>query len=175
MGPHLGNNLLNLGIYDESARGGRRVGTRLCRTRGLRGRARPRQWRAWAVSPRASSTRWPRWRFPPSATASATSSASSNRRSSTAGRSERTDKWLRYGNAWEIPPPGNGPFEVKLGGSTETYNDHEGRSRVRWVPNRVVLGVPYEHPDSRLPRQHGQHLAPVACRSARVVRFRRLQ
>ena len=44
-------------------------------------------------------------RCPRSATASATSSASSSRRSSTAGRSRRTDKWLRYGNPWEIARP----------------------------------------------------------------------
>ena len=40
-----------------------------------------------------------------SATASATSSASSTRRSATAGRSRCTDKWLRYGNPWEIARP----------------------------------------------------------------------
>ena len=40
-----------------------------------------------------------------SATASATSSASSSRRSSTAGRWRRTDKWLRFGNPWEIARP----------------------------------------------------------------------
>src|SRR5277367_6199468 len=58
---------------------------------------------------------------------------------------ERTDKWLRYGNAWEIPRP-EWAVEVKLGGSTEPYTDHEGRLRVRWVPNRVVVGVPYDTP-----------------------------
>src|SRR3984885_8870546 len=32
---------------------------------------------------------------------------------------EKTDKWLRFGNAWEIPRP-EWAVEVKLGGSTET-------------------------------------------------------
>jgi starch phosphorylase len=58
---------------------------------------------------------------------------------------ERTDKWLRFGNPWEIPRP-EWAVEVKLGGSTERYIDHEGRLRVRWVPQRVVSGVPYDTP-----------------------------
>ncbi len=58
---------------------------------------------------------------------------------------ERTDKWLRFGNPWEIARP-EWAVEVKLGGYTETYVDHEGRSRVRWVPHRIVNGVPYDTP-----------------------------
>jgi starch phosphorylase len=58
---------------------------------------------------------------------------------------ERTDKWLRFGNPWELPRP-EWAVEVKLGGYTETYIDHEGRSRVRWVPHRIVNGVPYDTP-----------------------------
>ncbi|MDB6044961.1 MAG: malP 2 [Gammaproteobacteria bacterium] len=58
---------------------------------------------------------------------------------------ERTDKWLRFGNAWEIARP-EWAVEVKLGGSTESYVDHEGRMRVRWAPQRIVTGVPYDTP-----------------------------
>src|ERR1700732_2223395 len=58
---------------------------------------------------------------------------------------ERTDKWLRYGNAWEIARP-EWAVEVKLGGSTESYVDPEGRMRVRWAPQRIVTGVPYDTP-----------------------------
>ncbi len=58
---------------------------------------------------------------------------------------ERTDKWLRFGNAWEIARP-EWAVEVKLGGATESYVDHEGRMRVRWVPQRIVTGVPYDTP-----------------------------
>jgi glycogen phosphorylase len=58
---------------------------------------------------------------------------------------ERTDKWLRFGNPWEIPRP-EWAVEVKLGGHTETYIDHESRTRVRWVPHRIVNGVPYDTP-----------------------------
>jgi len=58
---------------------------------------------------------------------------------------ERTDKWLRLGNPWEIARP-EIAFEVKLGGHTEPYTDEHGRYRVRWVPERVVKGVAYDTP-----------------------------
>lgn len=58
---------------------------------------------------------------------------------------EKTDKWLRYGNPWEIPRP-EWAVEVKLGGHTERYYDEHGRERVRWIPAKVVLGVPYDTP-----------------------------
>jgi glycogen phosphorylase len=58
---------------------------------------------------------------------------------------ERTDKWLRFGNPWEIVRP-EWAAEVKFGGHTERYSDGQGRVRVRWVPARVVNGVPYDTP-----------------------------
>jgi starch phosphorylase len=58
---------------------------------------------------------------------------------------ERTDKWLRFGNPWEIARP-EWAVEVGLGGRTEHYTDHEGRLRVRWIPHRIVNGVPYDTP-----------------------------
>ncbi|MGD1909027.1 MAG: glycogen/starch/alpha-glucan phosphorylase [Leptolyngbyaceae cyanobacterium] len=58
---------------------------------------------------------------------------------------ERTDKWLRYGNPWELARP-EWSNEVKFGGHTESYTDDQGRYRVRWVPGREVLGVPYDTP-----------------------------
>jgi len=58
---------------------------------------------------------------------------------------EITDKWLRYGNPWEIARP-EIAFDVKLGGHTEHYTDPHGRYRVRWIPGRVVRGVAYDTP-----------------------------
>jgi glycogen phosphorylase len=58
---------------------------------------------------------------------------------------ERTDKWLRFGNPWELVRP-EWAAEVKFGGRTERYTDELGRVRVRWVPARVVNGVPYDTP-----------------------------
>jgi starch phosphorylase len=58
---------------------------------------------------------------------------------------EKTDKWLRFGNPWEIARP-EWAVEVKLGGYTERYTDEHGRARVRWVPHKIVNGVPYDTP-----------------------------
>ena len=58
---------------------------------------------------------------------------------------ERTDKWLRYGNPWDIERP-EWSVEVKLGGHTEHYEDNNGTHRIRWVPYEVVKGVPYDTP-----------------------------
>ena len=58
---------------------------------------------------------------------------------------ERTDKWLRYGNPWDIERP-EWAVEVKLGGHTEHYEDKHGHHRIRWVPYEVVKGVPYDTP-----------------------------
>jgi glycogen phosphorylase len=58
---------------------------------------------------------------------------------------EKTDKWLRFGSPWELVRP-EWAVDVKFGGYTERYTDEQGRLRVRWVPARVVVGVPYDVP-----------------------------
>jgi starch phosphorylase len=58
---------------------------------------------------------------------------------------EMTDKWLRYGNPWELARP-EIAYEIGLAGHTETYPDPAGHLRVRWVPGRVVKGVAYDTP-----------------------------
>ena len=58
---------------------------------------------------------------------------------------EVTDKWLEFGNPWELHRP-EFPCQVKLGGHTEVYTDAQGSYRVRWVPERVVKGVAYDTP-----------------------------
>jgi glycogen phosphorylase len=58
---------------------------------------------------------------------------------------EKTDKWLRFGNPWELQRP-EWAVEVKFGGSAEPYVDEHNRLRVRWVPHKTVLGVPYDTP-----------------------------
>ena len=57
---------------------------------------------------------------------------------------EVTDKWLRNGNPWEIARPGI-VYDVKFGGRTETYSEN-GRSRVRWIPETEVKGIAYDTP-----------------------------
>jgi starch phosphorylase len=58
---------------------------------------------------------------------------------------EKTDKWLHYGNPWEIRRPET-EFDVKFGGRTESYFDSNGRYRVDWKPDIVVKGVAYDTP-----------------------------
>ena len=58
---------------------------------------------------------------------------------------ENTDNWLRFGNPWEVRRP-EWSVEVKLGGYTESYIDAEDRHRVRWVPAKTVVGVPFDSP-----------------------------
>ena len=58
---------------------------------------------------------------------------------------EMSDRWLRLGYPWEIARP-EITYEVKLGGRTEAYTDDDGCYRVRWVPDRVVLGTPCDTP-----------------------------
>ena len=58
---------------------------------------------------------------------------------------EITDKWLHLGNPWELHRPERA-YEVMLGGHTESWRDEEGRYRVRWVPGRSVVGVAYDTP-----------------------------
>ena len=58
---------------------------------------------------------------------------------------EKTDKWLADGNPWEIARP-QWATEVKLGGYTKSYGDVQGNYRVEWVSDRTVRGVPYDTP-----------------------------
>ena len=55
---------------------------------------------------------------------------------------ERADRWLRYGNPWEIPRLEVG-YVVGFGGRT-VYENVGGRLNVKWVPGRAVKGVPYD-------------------------------
>ncbi|MDA8106422.1 MAG: glycogen/starch/alpha-glucan family phosphorylase, partial [Nitrospiraceae bacterium] len=56
---------------------------------------------------------------------------------------EKTDKWLRLGNPWELCRP-EIAYYVHFGGHTENFRDDKGRPAVRWVPDRVVKGIAYD-------------------------------
>ncbi|HSQ56120.1 MAG TPA: glycogen/starch/alpha-glucan phosphorylase, partial [Gemmata sp.] len=57
---------------------------------------------------------------------------------------EITDKWLRFGNPWEIARP-EIAHPVGFGGRTQSTSE-KGSYRVEWVPDRVVLGVATDTP-----------------------------
>ena len=56
---------------------------------------------------------------------------------------EITDKWIRFGNPWEIVRP-ELTYIVKFGGHTEPYTDHDGNYSVKWIPAYEVKGVAYD-------------------------------
>ncbi|HQU31527.1 MAG: glycogen/starch/alpha-glucan phosphorylase [Planctomycetia bacterium] len=58
---------------------------------------------------------------------------------------EKTDKWLSLGNPWEISRP-EIFYEVNVGGQTVHYLDDKGCFRVRWIPHHVVKGFAYDTP-----------------------------
>ena len=58
---------------------------------------------------------------------------------------EVSDLWLRNGNPWEIARP-KLRFPVGFGGHTEHYTDDSGNLRVRWIPELVINGVAHDTP-----------------------------
>ena len=57
---------------------------------------------------------------------------------------EDSDPWLELGNPWEFPYPEDA-VRVRFGGTTETFEDEDGVTRTRWLPDWDVQGVPYNY------------------------------
>jgi glycogen phosphorylase len=58
---------------------------------------------------------------------------------------ELSDKWLQMGDPWSIPRP-DWAVEVKLGGYIEYEEDETGKLRVNWIPRQIIKGIPYDIP-----------------------------
>jgi len=62
---------------------------------------------------------------------------------------EKTDRWLRFGNPWDIARP-EWSVEIKFGGyTTRAAADGESTTdahKVQWIPETIVMGVPYDTP-----------------------------
>ena len=56
---------------------------------------------------------------------------------------EMPDHWLRDGNPWELERP-EFTQQIKFGGHTEYYKNHEGKTRVHWVDTNDILAIPYD-------------------------------
>jgi starch phosphorylase len=82
---------------------------------------------------------------------------------------EITDKWLRWGNPWEIRRP-ESAVKIGFGGHTEAATGPDGKYRVRWIPDVVVSGVPY---DTTVIGYGGQTANTL--RSRRIFSFRAVQ
>ena len=144
MGPHLGNNLLNLGITEEVRQAVRELGLDLddlisCEDEPGLGNGGLGRLAACFLDSLAS------LEIPSLGYGIRYEFGIFQQEIADGWQVEKTDKWLRFGNAWEIPRA-EWAVEVKLGGRTEKYTDHEGKLRIRWIPARVVLGVPYDTP-----------------------------
>ena len=143
-GPHLGNNLINLGIYDRTVEGVKKAGLDLETLLehepepGLGNGGLGRLAACYIDS--LSSLEVPaigygiRYEF-----------GIFKQEIRDGWQVEYTDKWLQLGNPWEIGRPELN-VEVKLGGRTEGYVDEKGSYRVRWIADRAVLGIPYDTP-----------------------------
>ncbi|MGK7943454.1 MAG: glycogen/starch/alpha-glucan phosphorylase [Microcystaceae cyanobacterium] len=58
---------------------------------------------------------------------------------------EIPDNWLRFRNPWELPRPDE-TVEVKLGGYTQVTRDEKGNPKTVWVSERSILAIPYDTP-----------------------------
>nr|WP_238717822.1 glycogen/starch/alpha-glucan phosphorylase [Petrachloros mirabilis] len=144
MGPHLGNNLVNLGIYDQVQQAMSELGLELNDLleeeeepglgNGGLGRLAACYLDSMASLEIPSLGYGIRYEF---------GIFEQNIRDG--WQVEKTDKWLSKGNPWELARP-EWSVEVKLGGTTHHYTDEQGRRRVRWEPYQVVRGVPYDTP-----------------------------
>jgi len=58
---------------------------------------------------------------------------------------ERADEWLKFGNPWEVVRPER-IVPVRFYGSVENAVGPDGRRVARWVGGKTVLGVPWDTP-----------------------------
>jgi glycogen phosphorylase len=58
---------------------------------------------------------------------------------------ELSDKWLQFGNPWEVPRP-EIAFTVDFGGHTTHGTDENGGHPARWIPQRSIRGVACDIP-----------------------------
>ncbi len=146
LGPHLGNNLINLGIYDPVRKTAEAVGQdldKLLEQEEEPGLGNGGLGRLAACYMDSLST----LEVPAIGFGIRYEHGIFHQEIQNGWQVEMTDNWLQLGNPWEIARP-EVQFEVKLGGRTQTYRDQDGRQRVRWIPDRVVKGTPYDTPIS---------------------------
>lgn len=144
LGPHLGNNLINLGLYDEVAQATEEAGLDFQSLleheqepglgNGGLGRLAACYLDSLATLQIPAIGYGIRYEF-----------GMFNQVIEDGWQKEMSDRWLHQGNPWEIKKPGM-DCEVGFGGHTETSRDDQGNLHVRWIPARIVTGVPYDTP-----------------------------
>lgn len=144
MGPQLGNNLVNLGIYEQARQAVENLGLRLEEIEdqeeepglgnGGLGRLAACYLDSMTTLEIPATGYGIRYEF-----------GIFDQQLRDGWQVERTDKWLQFGNPWELPRPEIN-FYVQFGGRTESYYDQDFKYRVRWIPDRMVKGVAYDTP-----------------------------
>jgi len=144
MGPHLGNNLLNLGIEDEVRTALAELGQDYDEILGCEeepglgngglGRLAACYLDSLATLERPAVGYGIRYEF-----------GIFDQEIRDGWQVEKTDNWLDEGNPWEIAKP-ELSYVVNWGGHTESYTDSCGEYRVRWVPQRQVKGMYFGTP-----------------------------
>lgn len=146
LGPQLGNNLINLGIYDQFSQAAKQLGLHfdaLCDQEqepglgnGGLGRLAACFMDSLATLEIPSIGYGVRYEF-----------GSFRQGIQDGWQVEMTEKWLHQGNPWEIARP-DITYTVCLGGSTESYYDEQDSFRVRWMPKFAIRGTAYDTPVS---------------------------
>lgn len=144
LGPHLGNNLVNLGIYDQARQAMAELGLDLTDLltqeeepglgNGGLGRLAACYLDSLATLQIPAIGYGIRYEF-----------GIFDQALRDGWQVEITDKWLRYGNPWEISRP-EIAYPVGFGGQTHSSRDAAGRDCVTWAPEWVVRGVAYDTP-----------------------------
>ncbi|HOG16559.1 MAG TPA: glycogen/starch/alpha-glucan phosphorylase [Syntrophales bacterium] len=142
LGPHLENNMINLGIYEEVRRAAEELGLDLRQLieqeeepglgNGGLGRLAACYLDSLATLGIPAIGYGVRYEF-----------GIFTQKISDGWQEEVADQWLRKGNPWEIPRP-EIAYDVPFGGHTEGGFDESGRFRPRWIPDRFVRGVAYD-------------------------------
>ncbi len=144
MGPHLGNNLINLGIYEQVRQAVQELGLNLDdlmaqeEEPGL-GNGGLGRLAACYLDSMAS------LEIPAMGYGIRYEYGIFRQQIQDGWQVEETDRWLQFGNPWEIVRP-EWEVDVKFGGYTESYIDEQGSYQVRWIPNQIVKGIPYDTP-----------------------------
>ncbi len=144
MGPHLHNNLVNLGLYDEFAQAAEETGLDLTELieheeePGL-GNGGLGRLAACYLDSLAS------LQIPAIGYGIRYEYGIFDQEIVDGWQKEISDRWLHPGNPWEIKKP-DLSCDIGFGGHTEIYQDKGGIQRVHWIPARVITGIPYDTP-----------------------------
>ena len=144
MGPHLHNNLVNLGLYDEFAQAAEESGLNLKEIidheeepglgNGGLGRLAACYLDSLATLQIPAIGYGIRYEY-----------GMFDQEIENGWQKEISDRWLHSGNPWEIKKP-DSTCDVGFGGHTEIYHGEGGDRHIRWRPARVITGIPYDTP-----------------------------